>query len=175
MKSKLEGNTLTLYLEGHLGVENAQTVQDELMDAIATNPDANVVLDASDLEYISSSGLRVLAALFNQAGSVPIVNAGPDVYNVFDITGFTKLTKILRKPREISLDGCEVIGQGASATVYRMDAETIVKIFVPAIGLDRIEPRCPTHSKASTRCTRNGSEASMRFSRTTRSKRSSAS
>ena len=56
-----------------------------------------------------------------------------------EITGFTKLTRILRKPREISLDGCEVIGRGASATVYRMDEETVVKIFDPAIGLDRIE------------------------------------
>ena len=56
-----------------------------------------------------------------------------------EITGFTKLTRILRKPREISLDGCEVIGRGASATVYRMDEETVVKIFDPAIGLDCIE------------------------------------
>ena len=60
MGSKLEDNTLTLYLEGRLGVENAQTVQDELMDAVAANPGANVVLDAGDLECIASSGLRVL-------------------------------------------------------------------------------------------------------------------
>ena len=139
MKSKLEDNTLTLYLEGHLGTENAQDVQAELVDAIEANPDADVVLDVSDLEYISSSGLRVLAMLFKNSGPIPIVNANPEVYNVFEITGFTNLTQILRKPREISLDGCEVIGRGASATVYRMNEETVVKIFDPAIGLDRIE------------------------------------
>ena len=33
MKSKLENDTLTLYLEGRLGAENAQAVQDELMGA----------------------------------------------------------------------------------------------------------------------------------------------
>ena len=38
MGSKLEDNTLTLYLEGRLGVENAQTVQDELMDAVSAAP-----------------------------------------------------------------------------------------------------------------------------------------
>ena len=139
MRSKLEDNTLTLYLEGRLGVDNSQTVQDELMDAIAANPDVNVVLDAGDLEYISSSGLRVIVAVFRKTGPAPIVNVNPDVYNVFEITGFTEMTSILRKPREISLDGCEVIGQGASATVYRMDEETVVKIFNPAIGIDRIE------------------------------------
>ena len=63
----------------------------------------------------------------------------PEVYNVFDITGFTIMTDILRKPREITLDGCEVIGRGASATMYRMDEETVVKIFDPAIGIERIE------------------------------------
>lgn len=139
MRSKLEDNTLTIYLEGHLTIENTEDVQAELMDAIEANPDASVVLDVGDLEYISSSGLRVISALLKKSGQVPIVNVDPDVYNVFEITGFTELTKVLRKPREISLDGCEVIGQGASATVYRMDEETIVKIFVPAIGLDRIE------------------------------------
>ena len=139
MRSKLEDNTLTLYLEGRLSTENAQAVQDELMDAIAANPGAFVVLDAGDLEYISSSGLRVIVTLIKKWGQVPIVNACPDVYNALEITGFTKLTGILRKPREISLDGCEVIGQGASATVYRMDEETVVKIFDPAIGIERIE------------------------------------
>ena len=139
MRSKLEDNTLTLYLEGHIGIDNAQAVQDELMDAIAANPDAHVVLDAGDLEYISSSGLRVLMVLFKTSGAVPIVNVSPDVYNAFEITGFTELTEILRKPREISLDGCEVIGRGASATVYRMDEETVAKIFDPAIGIERIE------------------------------------
>ena len=139
MRSKLENNTLTLYLEGRLGVDETQTVQDELLDAIEANPGAHVVLDVGDLEYISSSGLRVLAVLFGKYGAVPIINAGPDVYNVFEITGFTMLTKILRKPREISLDGYEVIGRGASATVYRMGEDTVVKIFNPAIGIERIE------------------------------------
>ena len=139
MRSKREDNTLTLYLEGHIGVANAQATEDELKGAIAANPDANVVLDVGDLEYISSSGLRVLTILFQDLGTMPIVNACPDVYNVFEMTGFTNLTEIRRKPREISLDGCEVIGQGASATVYRMNEDTVVKIFDPAIGLDRIE------------------------------------
>ena len=139
MRSKLEDNRLTLYLEGRLGIDNAQAVLDELMDAVAANPDADVVLDAGDLEYISSSGLRTLVELFKKTEPLPIVNVCPDVYNVFEITGFTTLTGILRKPREISLDGYEVIGQGASATVYRMDEETVVKIFDPAIGIERIE------------------------------------
>ncbi len=139
MRSRLENGTLTLYLEGRLGVDNAQAVKDELIDAIEANPDADVVIDAGDLEYISSSGLRILVTVFRRSGSVPIVNVCPDVYNVFEMTGFTKLTSILRKPREISLDGAEVIGQGASATVYRMDEETVVKIFNPAIGIERIE------------------------------------
>ena len=151
MRSELENNTLTLYLEGRIGIDNSQAVQDELMDAIATNPGANVVLDAGDLEYISSSGLRILTLLFKETGPMPIFNANPDVYNVFALTGFTNLTDVRRKPREISIDGLEVIGQGASATVYRIDEETVVKVFDPAIGLDRIE-RERENAKASFVC-----------------------
>ena len=55
------------------------------------------------------------------------------------ITGFTQLLDVRKKLREISIDGCEQIGAGMSSRVYRIDADTIVKVFHPGIGLERIE------------------------------------
>lgn len=54
MRSKLENDTLTLYLEGHVGVGNSQAVEDELMGAIAANPGTNVVIDVLDRYFHTS-------------------------------------------------------------------------------------------------------------------------
>jgi len=42
-----------------------------------------------------------------------VLNVSPVVYDIFDVTGFTKLLNVKRRPREISVEGCEEIGSGA--------------------------------------------------------------
>ena len=39
-------------------------------------------------------------------------------------------TKKAPKPmREISIEGCELLGRGGNGEVYRLDPETIVKVY----------------------------------------------
>ena len=45
------------------------------------------------------------------------------------MTGFTEMMPISKAYRRISVDGCEVIGQGANGKVYRIDPDTIVKVY----------------------------------------------
>ena len=65
-----------------------------------------------------------------QAGSeVRIFDVSPEVYEILDMTGFTEFLTVEKRLREISVDGCEVIGRGFYGTVYRIDPETIVKVY----------------------------------------------
>ena len=50
--------------------------------------------------------------------------------------------------REISVEGCELIGSGGYGTVYRIDPETIVKIYRPEIGLEFVEQERNISQKA---------------------------
>ena len=59
-----------------------------------------------------------------------IVNASPEVYEIFEMTGFTEMMPVSRAYRRVSVDGCEVIGQGANGKVYRLDPETIIKVYL---------------------------------------------
>ncbi len=52
-----------------------------------------VELDASELEYISSAGLRVLLKLKKAVGELTILNVNSEVYEILDITGFTSMLK----------------------------------------------------------------------------------
>ena len=130
MKTTLENDSLTLFLEGRIDSNNAQAVESELFAAVNAHPGAAVNIDAGALDYISSAGLRVLMKLRKQIGrALPVRNVSPEVYDILQVTGFTELLDVHRRLREIDLEGCEKIGAGATASVYRIDRETIVKVF----------------------------------------------
>ena len=130
MKTNHDDNTLTLYLAGRIDANNAADVEAEISQELAKNPGLVPVFDAGELEYISSAGLRVLLKFRKQFGkNLDVLNASSEVYDIFEVTGFTELLNVKKRLREISLDGCEVIGGGTFSTVYRLDSETIVKIF----------------------------------------------
>jgi uncharacterized protein (TIGR02172 family) len=103
-------------------------------------PDRTPEFDASELEYISSAGLRMLLSVRKKAGvSLTVKNVTPEVYEIFEMTGFNSILNVKRKMRELSVEGCEKIGEGASGTVYRLDEDTVVKVFKENISLAEIE------------------------------------
>lgn len=130
MKSELTNGVLTLFLSGRVDSSNADAVEKEMQDVIASYSAGALVLDAEDLEYISSAGLRVILRLRKANATLKIVNASPEVYEIFDMTGFTEMIPIEKAYRRLSVEGCEVIGQGANGKVYRLDPDTIIKVYL---------------------------------------------
>ena len=89
------GETLTLNIVGRLDTTTAPELENELKSSLDGVND--LVLDLVDLDYISSAGLRVLLAaqkIMNKQGSMVIVNAKPEIMEVFEITGFTDILTI---------------------------------------------------------------------------------
>jgi uncharacterized protein (TIGR02172 family) len=97
------------------------------------------VVDADRLEYISSAGLRVILRLRKEAPKLAIINVASDVYEVFDMTGFTDMVTIEKAYRRMSIEGCEFIAKGANGAVYRYDDETIVKTYFAKDALPEIK------------------------------------
>ena len=140
MKTTIENNSLTLCLDGRIDSNNASAVEAEIFNALNANPGAAVSIDASMLEYISSAGLQVLMKLRKQAGTaLPVLNVSPEVYEIFETTGFTELLDVRKKLREISVEGCEKLGQGGNGAVYRLDEDKIVKVYKPWMELPAID------------------------------------
>ena len=127
--SKTDGDIITIALKGHIDSANASDVEKEIRDARSQGTAEHMIIDAEDLTYISSAGLRVILRLRKEMPDLKIVNVTPEVYEIFDMTGFTEMIDIQKAYRRISVDGCEVIGQGANGMVYRIDPDTIVKVY----------------------------------------------
>ncbi len=136
--SKLNGEELTIIADGRIDSTNASDIETAIIDTLNNNPHQTVVLDLEDLEYISSAGLRIVLRLRKDEPTLKIINASSEVYEIFDMTGFTEMIPVEKAYRKISIEGCEVIGQGANGKVYRIDPDTIVKYYFNSDALPDI-------------------------------------
>ncbi len=129
MKTTLNNGTLTAYLSGRVDSANAPELEAGLNAAREANAHEAMLLDMQELEYISSAGLRVILRLRKSEPGLRLVGVPAAVYEILDITGFTEMLPVERAYRSVSVEGCEVIGQGANGVVYRLDKDTVVKVY----------------------------------------------
>jgi len=135
---KMDGDHLIIDLMGHIDSANAAAVEKEINETMDREAPSQLTLDATDLKYISSAGLRIILRLRKEMKGLKIINVQPEVYEIFDMTGFTEMVDIQKAYRVISVEGCEVIGQGANGKVYRIDPDTIVKVYLNPDSLPEI-------------------------------------
>lgn len=100
---KKAGQVDILSLVGRLDAYAANDVEKKI--AIVTEKaQVNLVIYMDKLEYISSSGLRVLLAALKKArkqqGDIRLAGLQPYVKEVFDVSGFTQLFKMFEKEEE---------------------------------------------------------------------------
>ncbi len=90
-----KGSTLNVELSGRLDTSTAPELQNSISaDLEEVN---ELVIDLEKLEYISSSGLRVLLSAhkkMSSKGGMTVINVSETVMEVFDITGFSDIMVI---------------------------------------------------------------------------------
>ena len=137
VKKKNEKDPMIIEISGRIDSANAADAEAEVQKAVSGYT-GSLVLDAAGLEYLSSAGLRVILRLKKSNPETSVINCTPEVYDIFDMTGFTEMMDISKAYREISIEGCEVIGEGANGKVYRIDPDTIVKVYKNHDALEEI-------------------------------------
>ena len=103
ISEKILGNVNVIYLSGRLDAYAANDVEQKLDSLIAAHQ-VNLVINLEHLEYISSSGLRVLLAgikrVKKEQGDIRLACLQPYVKEVFDIAGFTQLFRMFDKEED---------------------------------------------------------------------------
>ncbi len=138
ISTKTDGDTLFLILNGKIDSGNAPDVENDINRLLEERPSKQLVLDAKDLSYISSAGLRIILRLRKSFPDIKIIDVNSEVYEIFDMTGFTEMVKIEKAYRQISVEGCELIGSGTNGNVYRINEDTIIKVYKHAESLPDI-------------------------------------
>lgn len=93
-KDEIDGK-ITLKLSGML--DTANSVEFETIMTEASDATSELTVDFSGIEYISSSGLRVLLKIQKKMaakGTMIICNVNNAVKEVFDLTGFSEILTV---------------------------------------------------------------------------------
>ena len=138
IESRTDKDILYISLDGRIDASNATEVENAIAEIRNANQGMHTVLDADTLEYISSAGLRIMLRLRKEEPKLAIINVSPEVYSVFEMTGFTEIMTVEKTYPRISIDNCEFIAKGANGAVYRYDDETIVKHYFNRDALPEI-------------------------------------
>lgn len=92
---KGDGNNLTVEIQGRLDTVTAPELEVAFAESLESIE--NLVLDFTNLEYISSAGLRVLLStqkIMSKQGNMTLKNVNDEVMDVLEITGFSSFLTI---------------------------------------------------------------------------------
>ena len=144
-----DGKEVMIYLEGRITSINSADFEKDLFNIVSANQDITYALDVGKLEYISSAGLRVLLKMRRRSlENIVVQNASNEIFEIFEMTGFTKMFDVQKKLRQVSIEGCEIVGSGFTSKVYRLDADTIIKVYDTKIPLQKIKREIDLAKKA---------------------------
>ena len=136
---RIDKDILYIAIEGRVDASNAALAEEQIFNIKNANPGKHTVIDAENLEYISSAGLRVILKFRKEEPKLAIINVATDVYEVLDMTGFTDMVTVEKAYPRMSVEGCEFIAKGANGAVYRYDNETILKTYFAKDALPEIK------------------------------------
>ncbi len=101
------GDVRTVRIAGNLDTQTAPVAQEQLMQLIDDGA-TKILVDFEDLNYISSSGLRMLLVAFKRlegtSGQLRICNPNAMVREVFETSGFLEIFSVYKSQAE-ALDG----------------------------------------------------------------------
>lgn len=90
-----KGTTVIISIDGRIDTNTAMEFGEQVNDALDNIE--NLILDFSNVEYISSLGLRAILELQKRMasqGTMKILNPNSSVMDVFNMTGFSKILTI---------------------------------------------------------------------------------
>lgn len=91
----IENGKVNMSVSGRLDTTTSPELENVLNECL--DGAKELVLDFTDLEYISSAGLRVILKAqktMNAQGSMVIRNVSEDIMDIFDITGFIDILTV---------------------------------------------------------------------------------
>ena len=95
IEKTVEENRITFALDGKLDTMTSPDLDAQIREVL--DDVQELILDFTDLKYISSAGLRVLLATqqdLPDGGALKIINVDPVIMDILEVTGFSEILTI---------------------------------------------------------------------------------
>lgn len=98
ISEQIRGGALILALKGRLDTNTSEPFEQRMM-AVIDAGNHRLVVDLTELDYISSAGLRVLLMgakrLKNEEGRLALCGLNDHIREVFEVSGFLKILTVV--------------------------------------------------------------------------------
>ena len=140
LKMSKSSGAVYFMIEGRIDSGNSTNFQNAVISNIPNNFNGSIVFDCTKLNYISSAGLRVLLSLKKKVNPrIKLINVSSEVNNILEVTGFSQIFEITKAIRDISEIESQLIGNNENMSIYRMDNDTILKLYPEGTNFSDIE------------------------------------
>lgn len=131
MEYILNNNINTIVLPSTLEADNVNTFVDEVLELCKDDIENKryIYFDGYKLNKVTIGGLRGLLRLSKHTKKVIILNLEDEVFEIFDNAGFTSFFNMYEVFKQIDISNATVIGGGQNGQVYKLDDETVVKVY----------------------------------------------
>ena len=90
------GGILTVKPEGRIDTKTSPILESDIQKYIDSTD--NMILDFTNVDYISSGGMRVLLALHKKlkkkGGTLKVINVKDAIYDIFKLVGFHSMVEV---------------------------------------------------------------------------------
>ncbi len=104
LKTKKVDNVVVVYLAGRLDVHLSADIEKEINKIINDDPSSNLLLNLSDVEYMSSSGLRIFVStmriLKETKRKLKLCNMNSAVKKIFEVVELMDMFDIYESENE---------------------------------------------------------------------------
>lgn len=104
IKKEKIGDFTVLRIKGRIDTVHSSTLEGEV-NQLFDNGEKNLIFNCTEVDYISSSGLRVFLVAQKKAistnGKLYLCNMQPTIQEIFRISGFSNLFRIFDTQEEV--------------------------------------------------------------------------
>lgn len=100
MEHNFQGEKLTVFLPVRIDSANASDTDMKLLELVEDYEPKAVVMDAKDMQYICSAGLRIILNVRKKVPDTEVINTSSVVYDIFKTTGFNIVLKVTKARRK---------------------------------------------------------------------------
>lgn len=106
-ETRSENNHIIVYLKGRIDVHMATQIENFLIKIIEENPNNHLILNLSEVEYMSSSGLRVFVSIMRslkeKGKTLKLSNLSLAVKRVFEVVELMDMFDIFQDEKDALL------------------------------------------------------------------------
>lgn len=138
LKVRKEGNAVYIVFPTGVNKDNVESISELIFGRL---PDEynRICIDLKNLKVINADGLDIIIELKKKCRDITLSNVSSAICETLVDYGFEHLGEIEKNYRFISVAGLETLGEGGHGKVYRLDEDTILKVFTDNCSLEHIE------------------------------------